>query len=93
MLLFWLPAGTLRRPPSEYFRENVYTTFQDDAVAFQVKDLCNIRRLLWASDFPHSDSTWPESRAVIARHTAHMTEPERDLVLHDNVAALYGLAV
>jgi predicted TIM-barrel fold metal-dependent hydrolase len=90
---YWLPAGTLRRPPSEYFRDNVYTTFQDDRVAFQLKDLCNIRRLLWASDFPHSDSTWPNSRAVLAEHTAHMTDAERNLVVHDNAAELYRLTV
>ncbi|HUF93177.1 MAG TPA: amidohydrolase family protein [Candidatus Limnocylindria bacterium] len=89
---YWLPSGTLTKMPSEYFREHVYTTFQDDWTAFQVKDLCNIRRLLWANDFPHSDSTWPESQAVLARHASGLTEAERDLVLHDNVAELYGLA-
>jgi predicted TIM-barrel fold metal-dependent hydrolase len=89
---YWLPAGTLRRQPSEYFRENVYLTFQDDWSAFQVKDLCNIRRLLWANDFPHSDSTWPNSQAVLAQQTSHLTEAERRLVLHDNVAELFGLS-
>jgi predicted TIM-barrel fold metal-dependent hydrolase len=88
---YWLPSGTLTKMPSEYFREHVYTTFQDDWTAFQVKDLCNIRRLLWANDFPHSDSTWPESQAVLARHAASLTDAERDLVLHDNVAELYRL--
>ena len=88
---YWLPSGTLTKMPSEYFREHVYTTFQDDWTAFQVKDLCNIRRLLWANDFPHSDSTWPESQAVLARHAASLSESERDLVLHDNVAELYRL--
>ena len=88
---YWLPSGTLTKMPSEYFRQHVYTTFQDDWTAFQVKDLCNIHRLLWANDFPHSDSTWPESQAVLARHAASLTESERDLVLHDNVAELYGL--
>ena len=90
---YWLPAGTITRMPSEYFREHVYTTFQDDWTAFQVKDLCNIRRLLWANDFPHSDSTWPNSQAVLAEQTAHMTEDEKNLVLHDNVAELYGIAI
>ena len=90
---YWLPAGTLNRLPSEYFRECVYTTFQDDWVAFQVKDLCNIERLLWANDFPHSDSTWPDSQAVLRQQAAHLTEAERDLVLHDNVATLYQLEV
>jgi predicted TIM-barrel fold metal-dependent hydrolase len=88
---YWLPAGTLSKMPSEYFREHVYTTFQDDRTAFQVKDLCNIRRLLWANDFPHSDSTWPDSQAVLAKQAAGLSESERDLVLHDNVAELYRL--
>jgi predicted TIM-barrel fold metal-dependent hydrolase len=60
-------------------------------VAFRVKDLLNVRRLLWASDFPHSDSTWPRSQELLARHTAHLGEEERRWVLHDNVAQLYGL--
>jgi len=89
---YWLPAGALTRMPSEYFREHVYTTFQDDWVAFQVKDLCNIRRLLWANDFPHSDSTWPHSQELLAKHASHLSPAELRLILHDNVAELYGLA-
>jgi predicted TIM-barrel fold metal-dependent hydrolase len=88
---YWLTASPLTRPPSEYFREHIYTTFQDDWVAFQVKDLCNVRRLLWANDFPHSDSTWPSSRALLAKHAAHLTEDELNLIVHDNVAELYNL--
>ena len=88
---YWLPAGTLTRLPSEYFREHVYTTFQDDWVAFRVTDLCNVRRLMWANDFPHSDSTWPHSQDVLAKQTAHLTQSDKDLILHDNVAELYGL--
>lgn len=88
---YWLTAGALSRLPSDYFRDHVYTTFQDDWSAFQVKDLCNVRRLLWANDFPHSDSTWPHSQEVLATHAAHLTDAERDLILHDNVAELYGL--
>jgi predicted TIM-barrel fold metal-dependent hydrolase len=89
----WLPAGTLSRRPSEYFRDNIYLTFQDDWVAFRMKDLCNLRRLMWANDFPHSDSTWPWSREILARHTAGLTEEERNRIVHDNVSELYGLEV
>src|SRR6185503_13183787 len=31
----WLTAGELSRRPSDYFRDNVYLTFQDDWVAFR----------------------------------------------------------
>ena len=90
---YWLDGSTITRMPSEYFRDHVYMTFQDDWTAFQVKDLCNIRRLMWANDFPHSDSTWPNSQALLAKHAAHLTDDERNLILHDNVAELYRLEV
>ena len=90
---YWLkPGQTLSKKPSEYFSEHIYTTFQDDWVAFRMKDLCNPRRLMWANDFPHSDSTWPWSQELLAKHTAHLTQEEKDWILHDNVAELYGLA-
>ena len=40
---------------------------------------------------PHSDSTWPHSQDVLAAQTAHLSPADRDLILHDNVAELYGL--
>ncbi len=90
---YWLPAGTLSKMPSEYFRENIYTTFQDDWVAFKMKDMCNIRRLMWANDFPHSDSTWPRSQELLEEHMKGLTEEEKNFILHDNVSELYGLDV
>lgn len=91
---YWLPAGQkLSKLPSEYFRENVYTTFQDDYVAFQTADMVNWRRLLWASDFPHSDSTWPNSQQVLAEQTTKLTPEQKRAILCDNVAELYGIDV
>lgn len=88
----WLPAGqTLSKLPSEYFRENIYTTFQDDWVAFRVADLMNWRRLMWANDFPHSDSTWPSSQEMLAEHTRHLTADQKQAILCGNVAELYGI--
>ena len=90
---YWLTAGTISKPPSEYFRENIYLTFQDDWVAFKMKDMCNFRRLMWANDFPHSDSTWPWSQELLKKHTAGLTEEEKNQILHDNVAELYHLSL
>ena len=86
-----LHARSLERLPSEYFRENIYVTFQDDWVAFRMLDLVNPDRLMWANDFPHSDSTWPRSQEVLAEHTAALTAVQRKKILHDNVVELYGL--
>jgi predicted TIM-barrel fold metal-dependent hydrolase len=91
---YWLPAGQeLSKLPSEYFRENVYTTFQDDYVAFQTADMVNWRRLMWANDFPHSDSTWPDSQQVLAEQTQSLRPEQRRAITCDNVAELYGIDV
>ena len=87
----WMRGRELERKPSEYFRDHIYFTFQDDFTAFRFKDHLNLERMLWANDFPHSDSTWPWSQRIIAEQTAHLTEAEKDRVLHDNVAELYRL--
>jgi predicted TIM-barrel fold metal-dependent hydrolase len=87
----WLGSGDLERKPSEYFREHVYVTFQDDWVAFQTAHLMNSQRLLWASDHPHSDSTFPESQRVLTEQTAHLSTDVRDDIIWRNCASLYGL--
>jgi len=88
----WLPPGQkLSRLPSEYFAENIYTTFQDDWVAFKTANLMNWRRLMWANDFPHSDSTWPFSQDLLAEHRADLDEAQQEAILCGNVALLYGI--
>jgi predicted TIM-barrel fold metal-dependent hydrolase len=91
---FWLPAGQeLSKLPSEYFAENIYTTFQDDWSAFRQVDDMNWRRLMWANDFPHSDSTWPWSQEMLAEHTRALTEDQKTAILSSNVAELYHVDV
>jgi predicted TIM-barrel fold metal-dependent hydrolase len=90
---YWMKCDEMARLPSEYFKENVYMTFQDDWTAFKYRDDMNINRLMWAKDFPHSDATWPHSQEMLAEHTADMSEHEKNRVLHENVAELYGLDV
>ena len=87
----WLPSAALSRRPSEYFRDNVYLTFQDDWVAFQTTHLVNHERLMWASDHPHSDSTFPLSQQVLADHTAKLAPAVRDAIVWRNCARLYDL--
>jgi len=88
----WLTAN-MARTPSEYFREHIYMTFQDDWVAFRNVDQVNWRRLCWANDFPHSDSTWPWSQQLLDEQTVQLTAEQTRAILCDNVADLYGIDV
>ncbi|MBV1879858.1 MAG: amidohydrolase [Pseudomonadales bacterium] len=90
---YWMKGQELEKLPSEYFRENIYITFQDDWVAFQMRHLLNTERLMWANDFPHSDSTWPLSQELLTEHTADMNDDERNMICFDTVKTLYDLPV
>ncbi len=87
----WLGGDELLRKPSEYMNDHVNVTFQDDWVAFQTAHLVNHERLMWASDHPHSDSTFPNSQTVLAEHTAHLDEAVRNDIVLNNTARLYGI--
>ncbi len=48
-------------------------------------------RVMWASDYPHPDSTWPESRQAIEENFKGVAPPARQRILCDNAKDLYGL--
>ena len=90
----WLTAASMERRPSEYFRENVYVHVPGRlGRRSRSIDLMNHDRLMWANDHPHSDATWPDSQAVLAEHTAHLSPQVRDDIVWRNCARLYHLEV
>ena len=58
---------------------------------FKVARHMNWKRLCWANDFPHSDSTWPWSQEMLAKHTQALTPEQKRAVLCDNTAQLYSI--
>jgi predicted TIM-barrel fold metal-dependent hydrolase len=83
----------LSKLPSEYLKSNVWTTFQDDWTAFQSVQagMMDAKQLLWANDFPHTDSTWPLSQELLADHASGLTEQQRQMIMRDNVAGVFNL--
>jgi len=81
----------MKMPASNYWRRQVYSTWQDDIAGARTRDLIGVETLMWASDYPHGDSTWPNSQAVIAENFAGIPEDEKRLMLRGNMARVYGL--
>jgi len=77
--------------PSEYVRRQVWATFQDDAVGAATYALFGEDNYMWASDFPHTDSTFPESHAWIEKNFEGVPDPVRRKIVHDNVVELYRM--
>lgn len=88
---FWNKCQELSKLPSDYFYENIYLTFQDDWTAIRMADQLNVNRLMWANDFPHSDSTWPLSQDLVSQHMAQLDDAQRRRILRDNCVELFKL--
>jgi predicted TIM-barrel fold metal-dependent hydrolase len=77
--------------PSEYFFRQFYATFFNDPPARWIFGTWGSNNLMWSNDYPHPNSTWPQSRDVIARDLGHVSEGTRARLLRENVRELYKL--
>ena len=81
----------LTESPSIYFKRQVLGTFIDDVVGVQQRHTIGVESIMWSSDYPHINSSWPHSREAIAKHFAGVSEDEKQLMVAGNAARLYGL--
>lgn len=88
-----LAGFPLQKLPSEVFKQQVWATYQQDLVGLNLVPFFGEGHMMWASDYPHPDSTWPNSMAVVDREMAHLSPEMRQKITHDNAKAFYGLTV
>jgi predicted TIM-barrel fold metal-dependent hydrolase len=79
--------------PSEYVNRQVHATFQNEAAALKFRKTIGVSSLLWGSDFPHPEGTWPHTRKVVDELFAGVETADRDAILGGNMAAIYGIEV
>ena len=90
--VMWDRVG-LKLKPSEYVRRNVWVTFQDDMIGPMTWRYFGADNYMWASDFPHADSTWPDSLKVIAKDFEGIPDDVTRKMTCDNAAKLYRMDV
>ena len=81
----------LELKPSEYFARQGYVTFSDDPIALNNLEFTGAGCLLWGSDYPHDEGTFPHSQAVIERTFAGVSAADKQRIVYQNSAELYGL--
>ncbi len=77
--------------PSDYFHRNVFLGFQEDALGIRLRDIIGVDSLLWGSDYPHIESTFPRSREILEEILADCTEEEKAKIVGGNAARIYRL--
>ena len=84
---------TMKLLPGEYFDRQIYATFFNDPPTRLLFEGWGTDNCMWSNDFPHPNSTWPDSRKVIARDLAALPEAVRAKLVRENVCKLYGLKI
>ena len=77
--------------PSDYFHRNVFLGFQEDALGIKMRNLIGVDSLLWGSDYPHVESTFPKSREILEEILSDCSEEEKAKIVGDNAARVYNL--
>lgn len=81
----------LERLPSEYLREHCLWGFQGDRAGVELRHHMGVDHIIWASDFPHQESNWPESRKLIDRIFDGVPEEETFKMTCGNVVEFFHL--
>jgi predicted TIM-barrel fold metal-dependent hydrolase len=78
-------------PPSAYFKRQIHATFQKDHHGVRAMAEIAPDNVMWGSDYPHRDGTWPFSRKAIEEQFRGVDEIARRKMLWDNVRRVYGI--
>jgi len=83
----------LAEPPSSYVRGRVFGCIFDDIHGLRSRDEIGMEHLLFESDYPHANGTWPHTRSVAHRlcTEAGMDARECAMLLRRNAITCYGL--
>jgi predicted TIM-barrel fold metal-dependent hydrolase len=89
-------AGTwgpkLKLKPSEYFQRQCWISFDpDEPLLSETAEVLGADRVVWASDYPHFDGTFPGAAAQIRASLSKLPESAQRKVLAENIAGLYNL--
>lgn len=79
----------LERLPSEYLRDHIYWGFQSDRAGVELRHHLGVDRVIWASDFPHQESNWPESRRELQRMFHDIPDEDVKRMVYGNVVEFF----
>jgi predicted TIM-barrel fold metal-dependent hydrolase len=82
---------SLSLTPIEYFNRQVYFSYIDEPQAVGYRDLIGDNHLMFATDYPHTASTFPKSQEIVERDTGALPAELRQKIVHDNALKLFNL--
>jgi predicted TIM-barrel fold metal-dependent hydrolase len=84
-------ADTIPEPPSTYYYRQIYGCFFRDQHGVDSIDKCGVDNITFETDYPHSDSTWPNTREVAGELMGHLPDDVITKLVRGNAIRMLGL--
>lgn len=81
------------KPPSHYYKRHVYSCFFKDTVGIDLLDRIGEDNVLFETDYPHQDGTFPNTLAIAEELFGHLEQETIDKIARDNAIKLFGLTI
>ena len=78
-------------PPSTYYAAHIFSCFFKDPVGVEMLDRVGPDNVMFETDYPHQDGTWPHSREAAAAQFGHLDQHLIDKIARGNASRLFGL--
>jgi predicted TIM-barrel fold metal-dependent hydrolase len=75
--------------PAEVMQRNFWFCAVEDPSAFALRDRIGVDKILLEADYPHCDSTWPDTQAVIEREIGGLPAADIRRITWENASRLY----
>ncbi len=82
---------TLTQPPSSYVKGRIFGCFFEDDFGLDVRESVGVDQITFESDYPHQDSTWPDTANYVERIMAGLSDEERYKILRGNAIRMLDL--
>lgn len=79
-------------PPSTYYYRQIYSCFFKDPVGVKLLDEVGHANVMFETDYPHQDGTWPHSRRAAAQQFGHLDDKTIHRLARGNAIDLFGLS-
>ena len=81
------------KPPSHYYKKHVYSCFFKDTVGIDLLDRIGEDNVLFETDYPHQDGTFPNTLAIAVELFGHLEQETIDKIARNNAIKLFGLTI
>jgi predicted TIM-barrel fold metal-dependent hydrolase len=75
--------------PGDVLRDHFWFTSIEDHAAFRMLDVIGEDHVMVESDYPHRDSTWPQSQQMLRSELSHLPLPAIRKACFENASILY----